>query len=107
MGTQSLPGTTSRASMASLYSMKPNPFMSLISVISPVPCVAKCASTSALVAVEDRQYRQCCRSEPRLGQRALVALHFAKGLPFRGKLPRYRRVDDTSVIVYACATTKW
>jgi len=30
-------GTTSRASMASLYSMKPKPFMSLISVISPVP----------------------------------------------------------------------
>jgi hypothetical protein len=36
--------------MASLYSMKPKPFMSLISVISPVPWVAKCASTSALVA---------------------------------------------------------
>ena len=32
-----LPGTTSRASIASLYSMKPKPFMSLISVISPVP----------------------------------------------------------------------
>ena len=31
------PGTTSRASIASLYSMKPKPFMSLISVISPVP----------------------------------------------------------------------
>lgn len=46
------PGTTSRASKASLYSMKPKPFMSLISVISPVPWVAKWASTSALVAVE-------------------------------------------------------
>lgn len=30
-----------------------------------------------------------------------------KSLPFRGKLPRYRRVDDTSVIVYAGATTMW
>ena len=49
-GSGSLPGTTSRASMASLYSMKPKPFISLISVISPVPWVAKCASTSALVA---------------------------------------------------------
>jgi len=39
--TGGLPGTTSRASMASLYSMKPKPFMSLISVISPVPWVAK------------------------------------------------------------------
>lgn len=45
-----LPGTTSLASMTSLYSMKPKPFMSLISVISPVPWVAKWASTSALVA---------------------------------------------------------
>ena len=37
--------------MASLYSMNPKPFMSLISVISPVPWVAKWVSTSALVAV--------------------------------------------------------
>lgn len=36
-----LPGTTSLASMASLYSMNPKPFMSLISVISPVPWVEK------------------------------------------------------------------
>lgn len=50
-----IPGTTSRASIASLYSMNPNPFMSLISVISPVPCVLKWASTSALVAVVDQQ----------------------------------------------------
>jgi hypothetical protein len=48
-------GTTSRASIASLYSMKPNPFMSLISVISPVPWLAKWASTSALVAVDRSQ----------------------------------------------------
>lgn len=45
-----VPGTTSRASIASLYSMKPKPFMSLISVISPVPWVLKWFSTSALVA---------------------------------------------------------
>ena len=37
--------------MSSSYSMKPKPFMSLISVISPVPWVAKWPSTSALVAV--------------------------------------------------------
>lgn len=45
--------------MASLYSMKPNPLMSLISVISPVPWVAKCASMSALVASkeDDGQHR--------------------------------------------------
>jgi hypothetical protein len=49
-GEGNVPGTTSRASMASLYSMKPKPFMSLISTISPVPWVAKWASTSALVA---------------------------------------------------------
>lgn len=49
----SLPGTTSRASMASLYSMKPKPFMSLISVMSPVPWDAKWASTSALVARDE------------------------------------------------------
>lgn len=48
--TMNIPGTTSRASMASLYSMKPKPFISLISVISPVPWVAKWASTSCLVA---------------------------------------------------------
>jgi hypothetical protein len=36
--------------MASLYSMKPKPFISLISVISPVPWVLKWFSTSALVA---------------------------------------------------------
>jgi hypothetical protein len=36
--------------MASLYSIKPNPFISLISVISPVPWVLKWFSTSALVA---------------------------------------------------------
>lgn len=46
-----LPGTTSRASMGSLYSMKPKPFISFTSVISPVPWVAKWASISALVAV--------------------------------------------------------
>jgi hypothetical protein len=45
-----VPGTTSRASIASLYSMKPKPFISLISVISPVPWVLKWFSTSALVA---------------------------------------------------------
>lgn len=49
----SLPGTTSRASMASLYSMNPKPFMSLISVMSPVPWDAKWASTSALVARDE------------------------------------------------------
>ena len=32
-----LPGTTSRASMGSSYSTKPKPFMSLISVMLPVP----------------------------------------------------------------------
>jgi hypothetical protein len=37
--------------MASSYSMKPKPFMSLISLIVPVPWVAKWASTSALVAI--------------------------------------------------------
>ena len=50
-----LPGTTSRASKASLYSTKPKPFISLISVISPVPWVAKWASTSALVTRGLRQ----------------------------------------------------
>lgn len=54
--------------MASLYSMNPKPFINLISVISPVPCVWKWPSTSALVAL-------------------------------RGRLPRYRRVEDTSVMV--------
>jgi hypothetical protein len=48
--TRDSPGTTSRASMASLYSTKPKPFMSLISVISPVPWLAKWFSTSAFVA---------------------------------------------------------
>jgi hypothetical protein len=42
--------------MASLYSIKPNPFINLISVISPVPWVLKWASTSALVAIDARQY---------------------------------------------------
>lgn len=51
---QSIPGTTSRASMASLYSMKPKPFINLISVISPVPWVEKWPSTSALVATQNR-----------------------------------------------------
>jgi len=37
--------------MASLYSMKPKPFMSLISVISPVPWALKWVSTSDLVAL--------------------------------------------------------
>jgi len=50
-----IPGTTSRASIASLYSMNPKPFMSLISVISPVPWVLKCDSTSALVAIDGCQ----------------------------------------------------
>lgn len=72
----SLPGTTSRASMASLYSMKPKPFLqiklasdqalrrerglayiNLISVISPVPWVLKWFSTSALVAVSESGQR--------------------------------------------------
>lgn len=44
-----LPGTTSRASMASSYSMKPKPFISLISVILPDPWVLKCSSISCLV----------------------------------------------------------
>ena len=44
-----IPGTTSRASIESLYSMKPKPFMSLTSVISPVPWVEKWFSISALV----------------------------------------------------------
>ena len=53
------PGTTSRASMASLYSMKPKPFMSLISMISPVPWVLKWFSTSALVARFTRSSQLC------------------------------------------------
>jgi hypothetical protein len=44
-----IPGTTSRASMASSYSMKPKPFISLISVILPEPWVEKCSSISCLV----------------------------------------------------------
>ena len=43
-----IPGTTSLASMASPYSMKPNPFMSFTSVMVPVPSL-KCAMTSSLV----------------------------------------------------------
>lgn len=35
--------------MASSYSMKPKPFISLISVILPDPWVLKCSSTSCLV----------------------------------------------------------
>lgn len=45
-----LPGTTSRASIMSSYSMKPKPFMSLISVILPVPWAPKWLATSSLVA---------------------------------------------------------
>src|SRR5271170_2033971 len=43
--------------MASSYSMKPNPFMSLISVILPVPCVLKWSSISCLVAKIGRRER--------------------------------------------------
>lgn len=46
---EDIPGTTSRASMASSYSMKPKPFISLISVILPEPWVLKCSSMSCLV----------------------------------------------------------
>lgn len=49
MKSTALPGTTSRASMASSYSMKPKPFISLMSVILPDPWVLKWSSTSCLV----------------------------------------------------------
>jgi hypothetical protein len=45
-----IPGTTSRASISSSYSMNPKPFISLTSLMVPLPCWAKCASTSAFVA---------------------------------------------------------
>lgn len=44
--------------MGSLYSMKPNPFISFTSVISPVPWAAKWDSTSDLVAVKNPIIRQ-------------------------------------------------
>jgi hypothetical protein len=56
-GSHCEPGTISRASIASSYSMKPNPFMSLISVILPVPCVLKWSSISCLVAKIRRRER--------------------------------------------------
>ena len=88
-----IPGTTSRASIASLYSMNPKPFMSLISVISPVPWVLKWASTSALVAVDGCQSglrRRTCAKPRTLSRRCY--------LPLRGRLPRYNLVDDTSAM---------
>jgi hypothetical protein len=57
-GKISLPGTTSLASIASSYSMKPKPFMSLISVIFPEPWLLKCSSTSCLVTVKKTQRRR-------------------------------------------------
>jgi hypothetical protein len=64
----------SRASIASSYSMKPNPFMSLISVILPVPCVLKCSSISCLVAKIRRKRKSQLGPEfrePQVIQRAL------------------------------------
>lgn len=117
--TRNLPGTTSRASIASLYSMKPKPFMSLISVISPVPWVAKCCSTSALVtAPVASQRRRKSQGKPshsgsidhrvegsspvhrtrfkaaQCPSRAVEAI-----IPLRGRFPRYSLVDDTSDIL--------
>ena len=94
------PGTTSRASIASLYSINPKPFMSLISVISPVPWVLKWASTSAFVATH-----MLAR-----GADILPAEHFHDlqsqnqnraiiFLPLRGRLPRYNLVEETSVMM--------
>jgi len=64
---KNLPGTTSLASIMSSYSMKPKPFMSLISLMVPAPWLEKCSSTSCLVTErlgkqvsqpEERQFKQ-------------------------------------------------
>lgn len=79
--------------MASLYSMKPKPFMSLISVMSPVPWDAKWASTSALVARDEvrglngggRARRGSRQVEAQRARRAgWGAYHCAAGCPGTG-----------------------
>ena len=58
---ESLPGTTSLASNASSYSMKPKPFMSLISVIVPVPSLKWFWMSSLVtVVVVVSESRQSC-----------------------------------------------
>lgn len=59
--------------MGSSYSMKPKPFISLTSVILPVPCLEKWVSMSALVAIQAESWlaADCTRAlevplEPRL-----------------------------------------
>lgn len=55
--------------MGSSYSMNPKPFISLTSVILPVPCLEKWASMSALVATQAAFWlaADCLRAlEPRL-----------------------------------------
>ena len=60
-GIRSSPGTTSLASNASSYSMKPKPFMSLISVMFPVPSLKwvwmSSFVTVVVVVSESRQRR--------------------------------------------------
>lgn len=87
-----LPGTTSRASRASSYSMKPKPFMSLISTILPVPCLLKWASMSALVASAGVshviQNSRMASREPALKRPKSYRGTRMDGSPFRGRLPR-------------------
>lgn len=95
-----VPGTTSRASIASLYSMKPKPFMSLISVISPVPWVLKWFSTSALVAtvhaVQSANSVELSEGpQPRLqlrqrwtNARGIACMHHSAGLRDRSECDR-------------------
>ena len=59
----SLPGTTSRASMGSSYSMKPKPFMSLTSVMLPVPSL-KWFWMSSLVTAVRFDCQQCPENGP-------------------------------------------
>lgn len=94
-GCVAIPGTTSRASIASLYSMKPNPFMSLISVISPVPCDLKWVSTSALVAdfrslVSSITLQDVASRKSPDSRINAMAYHFEGGCPDRAWLKRLR-----------------
>lgn len=104
--------------MASLYSMKPKPFMSLISVMSPVPWDAKWASTSALVARDEvrgldgggRARRGSTQVEAQSARRlGWGAYHCAAGCPGTGgwMTPRSCLLRSVFQAIRSCNGRDW
>lgn len=89
--------------MGSLYSMKPKPFISLISTISP-GCEEKCCSTSAFVAVGielvSARYppgNQIQGGHRRQDPGRRIAYHSWPGCPGRGALGRHPKPSRLGV----------